>query len=141
VHLYAIRPHKDKRGVDPICDVLLFGRLWYTEVADAISYAKFYSRSHDAVIGVYDEMAMRSIGMRTPAILTNRKNCRDLSGERIDHSVHGSSCAFHNAVPDILGCVRSALRHIGCRVDGSRLNAANREGGGENDRKERFHGT
>jgi hypothetical protein len=31
-----------------------FGRLWYGE-PDAISYAKFYSRSHDAVIRVYDE--------------------------------------------------------------------------------------
>jgi hypothetical protein len=28
--------------------------LWYGE-PDAISYAKFYSRSHDAVINVYDE--------------------------------------------------------------------------------------
>jgi hypothetical protein len=26
-------------------------------------------------------------------------------------------------------------------VDGARLNAANRDGDGENDRKERFHGT
>jgi hypothetical protein len=32
-----------------------FGRLWYTEVGDAVGYAKFYSRSHDAVIRVYDE--------------------------------------------------------------------------------------
>jgi hypothetical protein len=34
--------------------VLPFGRLWYTEVSDAVEYAKFYSRSHDAVIRVYD---------------------------------------------------------------------------------------
>ena len=26
--LYEIRPRKDKRGVDLICDVLPFGRLW-----------------------------------------------------------------------------------------------------------------
>ena len=32
-----------------------FGRLWYTQVSHAIGYAKFYSRSHDAVIRVYDE--------------------------------------------------------------------------------------
>jgi len=31
-----------------------FGRLWYGEVSDAIEYAKFRSRSHDAVIRVYD---------------------------------------------------------------------------------------
>ena len=40
-----------------ISDVLPFGRLWYGETnaaSNAIDYAKFYSRSHDAVIRVYD---------------------------------------------------------------------------------------
>jgi hypothetical protein len=49
---------RDKRGVDLISDVLPFGRLWYGEpdaVSNAIGYAKFYSRSHDAVIRVYDD--------------------------------------------------------------------------------------
>ncbi len=35
-----------------------FGRLWYNGpevVANAIGYAKYRSRSHDAVIRVYDE--------------------------------------------------------------------------------------
>ncbi len=36
-------------------DALPFGRLWYTKPDDAIGYAKFYSRSHDAVIRVYDD--------------------------------------------------------------------------------------
>jgi hypothetical protein len=31
------------------------GRLWYKQAPDAVDYAKFYSRSHDAVIRVYDE--------------------------------------------------------------------------------------
>jgi hypothetical protein len=34
------------------------GRLWYGEpnaITNAIGYAKFYSRSHDAVIRVYDD--------------------------------------------------------------------------------------
>ena len=56
-HLYEIRPRSDKRGVDLISDVLPFGRLWYAEphaITNAIGYAKFYSRSHDAVIRVYD---------------------------------------------------------------------------------------
>jgi len=35
--------------------VLPFGRLWYTKPDDAIGYAKHRSRSHDAVIRVYDE--------------------------------------------------------------------------------------
>jgi hypothetical protein len=40
------------RGVDLISDVLPFGRLWYTKPDDAIGYAEFRSRSHDAVIRV-----------------------------------------------------------------------------------------
>ena len=57
-HAYEVRPRSDKRGFDLISDVLPFGRLWYGEpnaVSNAIGYAKFYSRSHDAVIRVYDE--------------------------------------------------------------------------------------
>ena len=56
-HVYEIRPRKDKRGVELISDALPFGRLWYGEpdaISNAIGYAKFYSRSHDAVIRVYD---------------------------------------------------------------------------------------
>ena len=56
--VYQIRPRKDKRGVNLISDALPFGRLWYWEpnaVSNAIGYAKFRSRSHDAVIRVYDE--------------------------------------------------------------------------------------
>ena len=55
--VYEIRLRKDKRDFDVISDVLPFGRLCYGEpsaVANAIGYAKFHSRSHDAVIRVYD---------------------------------------------------------------------------------------
>jgi len=47
----------DRRGVDLISDVLPFGKLWYggpDAIGNAIGHAKFYSRSHDAVIRVYD---------------------------------------------------------------------------------------
>ena len=54
MRVYEVRPRKDKRGVDLISDTLPFGRLWYGE-PNAISNAKFFSRSHDAVIRVYDE--------------------------------------------------------------------------------------
>jgi hypothetical protein len=37
-----------------ISDVLPFGRLWYSKVADAIGYAQHRSRSHNAVIRIYD---------------------------------------------------------------------------------------
>ena len=29
MHVYEVRPRKDKRGVDLISDALPFGRLWY----------------------------------------------------------------------------------------------------------------
>jgi len=50
-----VRPLREERGFDLLSDALPFGRLWYTEVPHAIGYAKFYSRSHDAGIRVYDE--------------------------------------------------------------------------------------
>ena len=58
LHVYEVRPRKDHRGVDLISDVLPFGRLWYGEpnaVRNAIGYAMHNSRSHDAVIRVYDD--------------------------------------------------------------------------------------
>jgi hypothetical protein len=55
VHAYEVRSHKDHRGVDLISDALSFGRLWYEQAPDAIGYTKHRSRSHRAVIRVYDE--------------------------------------------------------------------------------------
>ena len=42
------------QSIDLISDALPLGRLCYTEVDDAIEYAMHSSRSHDAVIRVYD---------------------------------------------------------------------------------------
>ena len=44
-------------GVDLISDALPFGALWYggpNAISNAIGFAKFRSRSQDAVIRVYD---------------------------------------------------------------------------------------
>jgi hypothetical protein len=57
-HIYEIHLRNDKPGVDLISDVLPFGHLWYGKpnaITNAIGYPKFYSRSHDAMIRVYDE--------------------------------------------------------------------------------------
>ena len=54
IHAYEVRPREDHWGVDLISDVLPFGRLLYLEVREAVGYAKFYSRSHNGVIRVYD---------------------------------------------------------------------------------------
>jgi hypothetical protein len=62
MQVYEIRPRKDHRGVDLISDALPFGRLWYDgpeAVANAIGYAQHRSRSHDAVIRVYDDARAR----------------------------------------------------------------------------------
>jgi hypothetical protein len=53
-HFYEIRPRRYKGGFDLISNALPFDGLWYLEVTDAIDYAQFYSRSHDAAITVYD---------------------------------------------------------------------------------------
>ena len=53
-HVYEIRPREDDRGIDLISDALPFGGLWYTKPSDAVSYAKFFSRSHHVVIRVDD---------------------------------------------------------------------------------------
>ena len=58
IHEYEVRPRKDHRGVSLISAALPFGQLWYGEpdaVSNAINYAKFFSRSHDAVVRVYDD--------------------------------------------------------------------------------------
>ena len=58
VHACEVRPRRDHRGVNLISNALPFGRLWYGEpnaVSNAVDYAKFRSRSHDAVIRVYGE--------------------------------------------------------------------------------------
>ena len=58
MHLYEVRPCSNKRGFDLISDALPFGGLWYNgpnAAANAIGYAMHSSRSHDAVIHVYDD--------------------------------------------------------------------------------------
>jgi hypothetical protein len=58
-HVYEVRPRKDHRGVDLICDVLPFGACvtaGRTQSATQFGYARFRSRSHGAVIRVYDNV-------------------------------------------------------------------------------------
>jgi hypothetical protein len=52
------RPSKNHRGIDLISDALPFDRALVcgpNAISNAIGYATHYSRSHDAVIRVYDE--------------------------------------------------------------------------------------
>jgi hypothetical protein len=66
-HVYEVRPRCDHRGFDLISDALLFGRLWYDTPDHAIGYAMQFSRSHDAVIRVYEKSPSffrASLGLR-----------------------------------------------------------------------------
>jgi hypothetical protein len=58
IHIYEIRPRADKHGFDLSSDALPHSPLWYrgpSAIRDAIGCATHRSRSHDAVIRVYDE--------------------------------------------------------------------------------------
>jgi hypothetical protein len=69
-HVSEGRPRKDHRGVDLISDALLVGRLWHggpNAVSNAIGYAMHRSRSHPAVIRVYDDRAVeKAVEKRYP---------------------------------------------------------------------------
>jgi hypothetical protein len=56
-HVYEIRPRADQCGIDLISDALPYSPLWYAgpnAISNAIKCAKSSSRSHDAVIRVFD---------------------------------------------------------------------------------------
>jgi hypothetical protein len=57
-HVYEIRPRKDRGGFDLIAERLPLGPLWFegpNAIGRAVNYAKFCSRSHPAIIRVFDE--------------------------------------------------------------------------------------
>jgi hypothetical protein len=74
------------RGGDLSSDALPFGRLWYKKPDDAVSYAKFYSRSHNAVIRVYAPEGSRTVGVWEAGIALGKRivsrcpEATDLSG-------------------------------------------------------------
>jgi hypothetical protein len=110
-HIYEMRPRKDHRGVDLISDVLPCGALWYAEpnaVSNAIGYARFYSRSHDAVIRVYDS-AGNVIETHEHAERVQRAVCGSIA------TYERTRCACLN-VSDSPPTVSSSCRYcIACR--------------------------
>jgi hypothetical protein len=55
MHVYEVRPRKDRRGVDLISDALPFGRLWYDRrdgISNTTAYSMFSVR-HDGVITLH----------------------------------------------------------------------------------------
>jgi hypothetical protein len=56
--VYEIRPRKDWDGFDLISHRLRYGPIWYAgpdAIRYAVAYAKYCSRSHRAVIRVFNE--------------------------------------------------------------------------------------
>ena len=56
--VYEIRPRADRNGVNLVSDALPYSPMWYRgpkAITDAIDHAKFFSRSHDAVVRIYDQ--------------------------------------------------------------------------------------
>jgi hypothetical protein len=74
MHIYEVHPRKDKRGVDLVSDALPFGRLWYDTPDNAIGYAMHCSRSHAAVIRVYDDAGNVIETHKHKAISTSREH-------------------------------------------------------------------
>jgi hypothetical protein len=63
----VIQARSDKRGFDLISDALPYSPQWYggpNAIRDAIDYAKFFSRSQDVVISVYDDAGQRDRNAR-----------------------------------------------------------------------------
>ena len=77
-HVCEVRPAKVNVGFDLLSDALPFGGLWYAQ-PDAIGCAKFHSRSHDAVIDVYDAVGnvIDPVGLSTGR---SQSNIRRISG-------------------------------------------------------------
>jgi len=83
--LFAVCP----RGVGLISDALPFERLWYGElnaISDAIGYAKFYSRSHNVGIRVYD--AAGNVIEHTGMLATSKSDERSRLGFRSKKRCH-----------------------------------------------------
>ena len=71
-----------KLSLDLISDAVTFGELWYGE-PNAIGYAQFYSRSHDAVIHVYDDGSQCDRGLGLDLIPQSKRDFA-LAGLRLD---------------------------------------------------------
>jgi len=63
MHVYEVRPRKDKRGVDRISDVLPFGGLWYAE-AECRQQSEFHTRVQTEPIAFH---SLANIEVMNPA--------------------------------------------------------------------------
>ena len=132
LHSYEVRPRDDRRGVDLISDALPFGRLWYGEpnaISDAIGYAKFRSRSHDAVIPVYDESGQRdrdaqARGRFQRGVVTVSLPCRlKILLTRFNESLYrnaGVASTWRALTPSDIRQLASGMDCAECDVSGSR---------------------
>jgi hypothetical protein len=87
MHVYEVIPRNDHRGFNLISDALPFGQMWYepSAISNAIGYAKFHSRSHDAAIHVYNEAGKVIERTSTPG------ECTLIAGDVVNPPAEGSS--------------------------------------------------
>lgn len=72
MHVYEVRPRKDRRGFDLLSDALPFGRLWYGDQGADIGYAKFYSRSQPGEVRIFDAAGEMIAAESWPGDFTER---------------------------------------------------------------------
>jgi hypothetical protein len=126
MHVYEVRPRRDRRGVDLISDVLPFGRLLYGEpdaVSNAVNYVRFYSRSHDAVIRISDDAGWQGVrdaqaGKRFSRVLT--ADCegpgikRGLTRSGVYESARGPSARLSAPVQSPQSLPKNIVSNKGC---------------------------
>jgi hypothetical protein len=95
--LRAIRTTKNRRDGDRI----------YQFLRRSVKDGQYGFRSSEAISTVTNLPISRVVDLCSKHGHIERKE-HERHMWRIDYSVYGSSCAFRNAAPDILGCLRSA---------------------------------
>ncbi len=97
--VHEVRPRKDRRGVDLISDALPFRGLWYgrpNAITNAVDYAKFRSRSHHAVVSVY-EVRWTEKRSREDYGMTTKRYLLDWRQNRAKKTKSLNSCATGRA--------------------------------------------
>ena len=79
-----------------------------------------------------DEWANYTSAVVVDTVDNQSEEWRGLWSKRVYDRVHRSSCAFHGAMRNILGCYRRIFRYVPRRANRPGLNAANANSESEN---------
>jgi hypothetical protein len=118
---YEVRPRRDSRGGDLVSDVLPFGRLWYDTPDNAVGYAMHSSRSHDAVIRVYDAAKHTSKRASSKSRSEGSPLCAPLHSGKWALCCRAFAAPARNGLARIANWLRPELR---CAIQTHNLSAA-----------------